>query len=168
MVEVTIRESYNYYKREYDNPLPMKVYVSIVNGYMKRLTKYLLDGYDVRLGAKMGVLGIRGRRLTATIGEDGKIKGLPIDWKATMEYWKKYPEKQAEKEYVFHFNEHSDGLTYKMVWFQAKSLFKNKFLYAFKFATGNKRALGRRIKAGQEYLERENYNVYGQGSRVNS
>ncbi len=113
--------------------------------------KKVIEGYDVRLGAKLGVITIRGRKFIPTINEAGEIKGAAPNWKKTKELWDSDPVAKAQKRLVYCFNEHSDGITYKLHWFKKNVIIKNKDMYGLSFARDNRRAVNTAIYEGKEY-----------------
>lgn len=147
-----IRDSYyKSYKKDSDNPVDVKDYVSICNGFMKFLMRKLFEEGTVLIPERMGTLNIVGRKVKISF-EDGKIKGLAPDWASTKELWKEDPLAAKEKKLVYHFNEDTNGIRYKFTWSKARVLAPNKTLYNLKMTRTNKRILSSLIKQGKEYL----------------
>lgn len=146
-----LRDSYKTYKRESEEPVDIKEYVSIVNGFMKFLMRKLFEKGVILLPERLGNIQITGRRVRARV-EDGIIKGLAPDWGETKKLWERDPVAKEEKRLVYHFNEETDGVRYKFTWSKERVLVPNKTLYNLRFTRGNKRELAKLIKEGKEYL----------------
>lgn len=149
----TIRTSYKHYKKNEENPVKLNVYLSIVLGLFKRIVQMIFEGKDIKLPAELGVMGIRGNKVKPRLDKDGNIKGLAVNWKATKEMWKEKPEKEAAKEYIYFFNEHTMGLRFKWIWARKDMKFKNKTVYQFKLSKPNKRTATKLFRSGREYAE---------------
>lgn len=142
------------------------IYVEIIGGFFKFLIKKMLDGYDVDLPCILGRIMIRGEKPRPYFdnNRDFRIKGLPIDWKKTVEHWKKeadilgisymeYKKKPlSERIFVYHFNEHSDGIVYRAVFIPGRGKVVNKTYYSLKFSKCVNKVLALNIKNGKEYL----------------
>lgn len=147
-----IRSSYNSdYKKEVENPVDIKVFVTICNGYMKFLMNKLLVKGEIMLPLKIGNLLILGHKPNIRI-EEGKIVGAAPNWAGTKELWDSDPEAKAAKQLVYFFNEETGGIRYSYKWSKARSMIANKTLYTLKMSRENKRALSALVKAGKEYL----------------
>lgn len=165
MIEIrNLRSSYNFYKSteiELDNtikPISIKVYLEIVLGFMKFIMKKVFDGYDVELSAgdSLGTIGVRGRKFTPVITEDGQVKGVPPSWSETKKLWDSNPEAKAKKQLVYCFNEHSNGVVYHLVWLKYNMRLHNKVYYSLTFSRKNKRTLRQAILDGKEFLVVDN------------
>lgn len=164
---INLRDSYTFYTKrerkfqesvdveERQKPISCKIYLKVVGGFIQFIIQKLLAAYDVRLYGKLGIIGIRGKKVKPRIGEDGEIKGAMISWGKTFQLWKTNPEAKANKQVIYCLNEHSDGIRYKLVWHKRNVTIKNKLIYSLRFARPVKRELYRRIHAGQEYLVTE-------------
>ena len=147
---LNIRDSYKRYHKI--NPdIPLKMYVGIVNGYMKFLIKKLLLKGEVLLPERMGFLQIVGKVVKARF-EDGEIKGLAPDWAGTKKLWEDDKEARENKQLAYHFNEDTGGIRYRFFWSKRNALVFNKTLYSLKMTRTNKRILSTLIKEGKEYL----------------
>lgn len=153
--KINIRESYRYYKKNVDSPVEVKVYVYIILGYIKFLVSKILKAHDVRLPAELGVFGVRGRKIKPKIDENGNIVGLAPDWGGTKALWARDESAKEKKTILFHFNDHTGGFRYKLIWFKRNVRFKNRSAYSFRLCRPNRRAISRLIKQGQEYLDNQ-------------
>jgi hypothetical protein len=165
MNSTNMRDGYKFYKDNYENPVDCKTYLEIVCGLMKFMMSKVRDGFDVKMGARLGALGVRGSKIEPVIAENGEIRGIAPSWHKTKEYWKECAQKlgisveeyvritpRSEKKVIYCFNEHSNFIKYKMVWYKANVLAKNNTYYGLGFSKYNKRALSALIKDGKEYL----------------
>lgn len=158
MIEkVNVRDSYKLYiKRanayEFER-VPIKVYIYIINGFIKFLMSKVFAGKDVRLPVDMGVLGVRGTKVKPRIGDDGEIKGLAPNWPETKKLWDRNPKAKEAKELVYCFNEHSNGLRYRYIWSKKHSTFTNKTVYSLRMSRPNKRTINKMAHQGAEFLE---------------
>lgn len=157
---LNLRTSYKYYKKNAENPVSVKIYVYVLLGFLKFMMQKIFDGKDVRLPAKLGVLGIRGKKVKPRLDKDGNIIGLAPNWKKTIELWNKDPEAKEKKKMVYHFNEHTNGLRYKIHWFKTNSVVKNIHMYSIRFSRDNKRMVTQLANSGKEYLEIKSYGKF--------
>jgi hypothetical protein len=146
-----IRDSYKLYKETVDNPVDIKIYISIVNGFMKFLIRRLFEKGELLLPERLGKLFIIGKKVNVKI-QDGKIKGLAPDWASTKELWESDPEAKANKVLIYHFNEETNGIRYKIFWSKERVLVPNKTLYNLRMTRKNKRTISKIIKSGKEFL----------------
>lgn len=146
-----IRDSYIIYKHSSDNPLDIKMFVSVANSFMKFLSKKLLSTGIVGIPERLGNLNIIGKKVKVRI-EDGEIKGLAPDWVKTKELWANDEEAKTKKQLVYHFNEQTNGIRYKFFWSKNRVLVSNKTLYNLKLTRTNKRELSQLVKNGKEYI----------------
>lgn len=152
MIEtVNTRDSYKMYKAKVVAAninredqlvtLPVKEYIYIVNGFFKFLIGKVLAGKIVRLPINMGTLRIVGTKVKPRLNDKGNIEGLAPSWGKTWELWNRKPEAKENKEVVFCFNEHSNGLRFRYIWSKKSVALKNKTVYALKMSRPNKRAV---------------------------
>jgi hypothetical protein len=149
-----IRDSYSLYKANIETPIDIRTYIEIVNGFIKFLMDKVLEGWDIRLPAKLGVIGIRGKKVKPKVDKDGKIKGLAPNWGETRKLWAKDEKAKENKTILYCFNEHTNGVRYNIEWIKKTALFKNKSVYSLRFSRGNKRTTSAKIYNGAEYLEK--------------
>lgn len=146
-----LRDSYKSYKEISTNPVDISLYLRIVNQFMLFLVTKLLHIGEVKLPQGMGVVSIIGKKQKLKV-EDGKIKGLAPNWKATKELWELDEEAKTNKQIVYHFNEDTQGIRYRFKWSKQRVLMQNKSMYRLIMTRTNKRTLANLIKQGKEYL----------------
>lgn len=166
---VGIGDSYKYYRQNNppENWIPnvdykkgMPIYNKVVNGLIKHMMSKVFQGYDVKLGAKLGIIGIRGEKIEPIIVQDqdgnATIRGVAPDWGATKKLQAADPVAKANRTKVYCFNEHNNGIKYKFFWNRDLVLVKNKRYYSLTFSRRNRRELARLIKQeNREYLIKE-------------
>jgi hypothetical protein len=145
-----LRDSYKEYKQHTDNPIDIKIYLKITQGFIKFLMSKLLSKGEIMLPERLGNLSISGRKVKVVL-EEGKIKGLAPDWKKTKELWEEDIEAKNNKTLVYHFNEETNGIRYKYSWSKNRVLVPNKTLYSLIMSRDNKRASSDAVKKGKEY-----------------
>ena len=152
--QVNIRDTYyQQYRKDDPNPnVDVKIYMKIVLGYIKFLMALVLAGRHVRLPDRMGVIGIRGRRKVPFLNNEGAVRNLSIDWKSTNELWASNEEAARTKKFVFFFNEHTNGIRYKLKWYKRDVNIENKYMYYLRLSRTNRRTIANLIKNNQEYL----------------
>jgi hypothetical protein len=146
-----LSDAFASYKKTAEKPLQdVKVYLDIVYGYLKLLMIKIIEGEDVRLPSRTGALKIRGNRQKISF-EGDQVKGLSPDWQKTKELWSTCEECREKKQMVYHLNEHTGGIRYKLLWSKHGMLVENKNLYSFQLARTNKRMISSAVKGGKEY-----------------
>lgn len=128
------------------------IFTSIVLGYMKFLIRKLFEGHDIRLGARLGMIGIRGKKVKARIDYKGEVKGVAPSWAKTKKLWDTDPIAKAKKQLVYCFNEHTEGIKYRIAWNKKEVIVKNKIFYGLTFNRANRRELWKLLNEGKEYL----------------
>lgn len=146
-----IRDSYSLYKELETNPVDIKTYILIINGFMLFLFKKLLEKGEIKLPERLGSLMVIGRKIKARV-VDGKIKGVAPDWVETKKLWAENSKAKEAKQLVYHFNEETGGIRYRFAWSKNRVLVLNKAYYQFIATRANKRMLAALIKQGKEYL----------------
>lgn len=146
--DTNLRDSY-YRQYKVDNPITdvdINKYMRIVSGFVKFILKKLFEGFEVRLagGRSLGTLTVRGKKLTPIIQEDGSIRGLPTNWPETWKLWNKDPEAKAKDHRIYHLNEHTNGVKYKICWYTPGMRIANKHLYMLLITKGP-RGIGRKL-----------------------
>ena len=157
---VNIKDSYTFYRKYYKEGIPncdyrngIPVYIEIVNGFMKFIMKKVFDGFDVRLGAKLGTLMIRGKKVKPYIDKEGNIKGVAPNYGETKKLWAKDSKAKEEKTIIYCFNEHSNGIGYRLLWNKEGVIVKNKSMYGMSFSRANRREVNRLVvEENREYL----------------
>lgn len=154
---INSRSSYNYYKSKADNPQDSKTYLRVISEFMTFIMDRVFEGYEVHLPARLGVFSIVGKKIRPKINSEGEIDNLAPDWVATKKLWESNPEARENKQLVYHFNEHSEGIRYKLLWSKLNVNVKNKSAYTFKLSRANKRKINSLISEGKEYLVLNRY-----------
>jgi len=150
-----IRDSYKYHKKESDNPTDIKTYISIVNGLNQFLMEQVLDGLEVVLPARLGVMSIVGTKQKVRFDTEGNPI-LPPDWVKTKALWERDPEAKARKQLVYITNDHTNGVRYKLFWSKKRVLVENKNLYSFRLTRTNKRAIHSKVvHENKEYFVKQ-------------
>ena len=145
------RDSYVVYKNMSVNPINISQYVQIINHFMKFLSSKLLSTGEINIPERLGKLSIFGKKVNVRI-EDGEIKGLAPDWVKTKQLWESDEEAKNNKQLVYHFNEETNGIRYKLKKKKNRVLVSNKTLYNLRMTRSNKRELSRLVREGKEYL----------------
>ena len=142
-----------FYQENDKNPIDTKEFRKIVNGFHQFIADKIIEGETVRLPEKLGELKIVGKKVTPRIDpETGNVVGLAPDWGETRKLWAKCPECEEEKQLVYHLNEHTDGIRYKVAWGKTGVFLHNRDFYAFTAVRSLKRALKGAIDRGKEYF----------------
>lgn len=157
---VYTKDSYTYYRKNNKGNLPdldyregLPVYMGIVNGYIERIASRVLEGYDVRVGAKLGTIGIRGEKVKPLINDKGEVKGIAPNWGETKKLQARDPEAKKNRTIVYCFNEHSNGIKYSFFWSKENVIVKNKTIYGLAMSRHNRREVARLVQEeGKEYL----------------
>lgn len=165
MIEVvSLVQSYKFYKQEIDpEGIPgldykqgMKPYRHITSGLMKFILQKIFEGYDVKLGGKLGIIGVRGRKIEPIIvtKPDGttEIRGIAPDWGATKKLQARDAIAKEKKTKIYCFNEHSNGIKYKLFWNKFDSYITNKVYYSLTFSRDTRREIPKLVSQGVEWL----------------
>jgi hypothetical protein len=155
-VEGNIRKSYSIYKETVETPLTLKAYIDIANGFMKFIMQEVAEGNEVTLPANMGTLCVVGRKPPIRLTENG-MRLLPPNWAATKILREKDPVAKAERKVVYHLNEHTGGVIYKVHWSKKNMAVTNKNLYSLVIARASGRAIWQLILEGKEYFRKTLY-----------
>lgn len=152
--KINMRDSYKFYKANSEVPLDIKTYMHIITGFLYFLICKVIDGFQVQLagGNSLGTIAVVGKKPKVFYDDNGNVRGLAVDWKATNEYWANNAEAKEKKERLYHLNEHTNGIRYNFVWWKTDMKIANKYLYSFTLCKPAKRALVKRIREGKEYL----------------
>lgn len=143
----TIKDSYKGYKASSKNAYEKKEYLEIAYGFMEYMMNKIFEGNIIKIPEKLGVLEVRGRKQKIFIDkETEKIKGLAPDWKHTLDLWKRDPKAREERKLIYHLNEHTSGIRYKIYWSKVNVIVENKTAYILVFSRFNKRHLAKIIK----------------------
>lgn len=148
-----MRDSYEFYKEVEESPVEKGEYFKIIDGYLKMVMDKVFEGYMVKLGVNdsLGQIGIQGSKMNIRVDEDGNVLGAGIDYKRTNELWRSDPEAKRQKIRIYHFNEHSDGYRYSLIWHKAGVRVRTAPLYRLSFCRAARRRVSPNIKSGKEY-----------------
>ena len=147
-----------------------ELYWTIINLFLKHIADLLHNGDAIELPCKLGRMAIYGIpesfRDRPRIEENNVVRNLPVSWKRTIEYWRdrakalgismtEYMEIPLgnERRYVYNFNEHTNGLTYKLMYSNRDTRVEGKTYYMFVSCRGFKRKLAELIEDGKEYVD---------------
>ena len=153
----TITTSYTHYSKKIrETPFAKqvfnkRVYTDVMKDFLAYLGDTLIETGKVVLPKKMGNIEIEGSPQKISYDEEGHLKGLSIDWKATRELWNEDEEAGKNKQYIYHLNENTNGIKYKIKWFKTKMFALNKAHYNFIMNRSIKRRVAAAIKGGKEY-----------------
>jgi len=129
-----------------------KEYLEIVEGFMKFIMKKVFEGKEVMLPMSVGSLMVVGHKNKIVFDEQQQqLKGAPVDWVSTKKLWAINEEARKNKIRILFFNEHSNGISYKIKWLKGYGNMTNKSIYLYKPTRANKRKFGQLIKNGKEY-----------------
>ena len=119
-------------------------FYSIIRGINNLLADSMLEGKDIHLPHKMGVLEVR--KYDAKIAfVDGKLKtNLPIDWDKTLKLWSE-DEKAYEERTLIKMEEKE---IFKVYYNRFRADYNNKSFYEFAINRDLKKRLKQRIKSG--------------------
>lgn len=119
----------------------------------------IMDGDTIDLPANMGYMHIRGKKIIPRIDERGNLINLAPDWVTTKKLWSENPEAKAKKTLIYHFNEHTAGIRYRIEWNNGMCGVVNKILYSFQPSRENKRKAWKSIINGKEYYVKPRYHT---------
>ena len=124
----------------------------VANDFNKHIMDLVLEGNEVKLPERLGVISVRGKKIETKFDEElGRISNQSIDFGETNKMWKKHPELKEKKQVVYHLNEHTNGVRYKYFWSRDRVLVENKMFYTMIFTRANKRRVSALIQGGKEY-----------------
>ena len=108
-------------------------YCKVIDSCNKLLRDQILNkSFDFMMPYRLGLLGIRKKKLTPWIDKDGNlVNPLPVDWKATLDLWAVDPKAKALKKRVRHYNAHTKGYIAQWYYSTAKASFHWKSAYSF-------------------------------------
>jgi hypothetical protein len=149
--DCNVRDSFKLYKEKENPVLDIKDYISLCNNYHKFLINKVIEGNEVTMPLRLGTLQILGTKQKIVFKDNGE-PNLPPDWKKTKELWDKCPECKEKKQRVFHTNDHTGGVRYRLTWSKRRVLIKNKTLYSFRLTRTNKREIYKEVLDGKEYF----------------
>ena len=149
--DLNTASAYTSYSKSANTPMEKSMYLRIANGHMKFLFAKVLEGEEVTLPSRLGTMFITGTKKKLKFDING-VPLLPPNWGKTKELWKRNPEAKLNRKLVYCINEETDGVVYKLHWSKNRVYIENKTLYSLRITRDNKRAIHKKIKAGQEYF----------------
>lgn len=109
---------HKFFKIVFNEDISSSIFSSILKLFNQKLIKELYTGSYFHLPYKLGDLYIRKYKPVIKIDSDGNIvmrTQKAIDYKATNQLWKDYPELE-HKQRVYYDNFHTDGYKFKFMW----------------------------------------------------
>lgn len=155
MKALGMKDAYRLYKKELTNTVGRNTFMQLVSGFNDFVRNKIIEGHHVSFPEKVGSMYIMGSPVHPKVDEWGKIRGLSVDWKATKEMWSRDPQKKEEKKVIYHFNEHTNGIRYRVRWSKKRMFIRNRDFYMFFFTRGNRKFVNRCIMSGKSYIVEE-------------
>ncbi len=151
-------DSYSHYLTRENSPVSLKDYRLILGEFFKFIMKLVHDGNKVSLPNRLGHIYVRGRKIKPMFDENGNLKnGLAPDWVKTKALRESNEQARIERRVVYHLNEHTQGIRYKIKWSKAGSMVENINFYSLVFSRTNKRKVNELIvKERKEYIVEKN------------
>ena len=114
-------------------------YYKLLQAINERMKEYLIyDEGTLNLPEGMGSLYIVGQKKEYLDADGNFKKSCRIDWKSTLEMWKGRPDLRG-KQFVYHTNEHTNGIVYRVFWEKRFVRGKNKIFYNFEESSAFKK-----------------------------
>jgi len=148
-----MRQAYKYYRQAGGGAeVDRKTFCKITNKFNKFIMSLVFEGDEVKLPEKLGTISVKGKKIKTEFDEElGRIVNQAPDYQETKKLWAKCPECEANKQMVYHLNEHSDGNRYKFFWSKERMIVENKMFYTMIFTRTNKRHVSQLIQDGKDY-----------------
>lgn len=148
--KVSTPDSYRVYLATSSNPVTKSTYVKIVNEFFKYMMNLIFQGVHIKLPYVTGSIMIKGTKVKPKL-VDGEITGVAPDWVKTKALWERDPIAKLAKKVIYQFNEHTNGVRYKIAWVKFNCKLENKSFYSLIFSRTNKRDVHKMILTGKEY-----------------
>lgn len=151
-----INDVYKFYRKVSINPVNKKTFVLLWKEFADLTTTDIVNGRDFTMPFRIGVLGIRKKKIRIKLNPDGSIdkRCLRPDWKSTKELWERDKEAKERKQIVFHLNKHFGGFNCKWFWDKSTCCVPNQTAYSLVMSRENKRKLAKAIFTGEvDYYE---------------
>lgn len=130
-----MKHIYRYFIKTTHRNIPYMQFSRICERYNIEfvMNSTILLGFDFDMPSGLGSLGIRKYKCTPYFMQDGtlRLNHLPVDYKATKEFWKNNAEARKEKKLIRHTNDHSDGYKGKFYWDKRTCNVRNQSVYIF-------------------------------------
>ena len=110
-----------------------------INGY---LVSKLLNGSDIHLPLGMGKIELRKYKSKIRIQNNKVVTNLPVDWKRTIDWWKKDSEAYKNKCLL----RHETKMLFSIHYNKKRATYKNKNFYQFIINRRVKKLLSDKIK----------------------
>lgn len=140
----TSKENFKRFCEEHPNiDLTIDEWKNIQFSYIDLFREHILEtGNKEKLPAGWGPFSIAKLKRKKIITFNGKDKvNLPIDWQKSKEKGKR----------IYNFNYHSEGYSFKWLWFRESAMFKQSKLWYFKPCRLTSRLIAHYIKADEKY-----------------
>ena len=151
-----IHGAYPMYAEKCVDQVTVSVFSKITRGFFKFIAKKILEGYQVELPSRCGKMYVKGTKIKVRFNEEGKPCNLAPDWKLTKELWARDEQARLDNKKIYHTNDHSNGIRYKVRWYKRDLNIENKTFYSFRLSENNQQALSKLIFGGKEFIV-ENY-----------
>ena len=141
-------DAYKYIRKnkwfDIGRPLKEKEFYRIIRKINKYLAKELIEGKEIKLPHRMGVLELRKRPTRISIKDGKLVTTLPINWDATLKLWYEDAESFENKTLVRFENEE----VFKVYYNKKDANYNNKSYYEFKPNRDIQRSLTKQIREG--------------------
>ncbi len=139
------KDNYTSFKKAYpDIKISFEVWKNILYTFNEEFKTYILEtGQKSKLPGGLGDFSInkKKRKHIKTLPDGRQLINLAIDWKKTKERGKK----------IYNFNYHTEGFSFRWMWFKRNARFKNSDLWWFKPTRITSRLLAHYIKTDNKY-----------------
>lgn len=144
--DYAVSDIFKYYKDINVNTVSnQSLFTSILKYYFNKVMIDVIENnQELKLAGRLGYIRIRSINVIPKFDDNGKLlrNSIPIDWKATFNYWEEiYPDKTAEeiksipnKKLIYHLNEHTDGRLLGWYWDKITCNVKNQTYYKLKIS----------------------------------
>lgn len=151
---------YHFYRKENKKTLGksrigIKRFRKIISEYNKFFVNNVLEGESEGLPMNFGTIAITGKQQKPKIDNKGNVKGLNVDWGATQRSWKANPKLKESFKKIYHLNEHTAGVKYRIAWSRLNVLKEDKFLFKLDIARSFSLSLKDKLFEGKEYINRK-------------
>lgn len=145
-----VYDGYKYYRKnkpkEKKYVLSESQYFAIIRKINLLLIEELLQGNEITIPNRMGIIELRKFNSNIRIDKDGKVHtNLPIDWNKTLELW--YEDEESYKNKTLVKMEETE--LFKIYYNKSSANYENKSFYEFVFNKDLKVRLKQKIKEGK-------------------
>lgn len=138
------KENYEDYCKKYPNDkIDFAEWKAIIYTFNAMVVEHVLEtGDKFKFSSGLGEFSINKKKKKKVKEVNGKeVINLPIDWQKT---------KQKGK-VIYNFNYHTEGYSFKWIWFSDNARFKNHDLFYFRPTRVNSRLLTHYLKVDEKY-----------------